>query len=100
MTFRRRDTMPCVGLRADLDTTKLTIGSRPVNQKLKVVGRHRRRDLKRLLQELPLSAADKQALPYIFYRQQLIAIGRYYIIEEFACLQNEAGIEIICSNQH
>ena len=91
--------MSIVGLRADIPIEQLVVASRPLNQKLKVVGRHKRRDLKRLLQELALTPSQKQALPYVFWQDQLVCIGNHFVVEDFACLQNEAGIEVICSNQ-
>ena len=84
------------GLKPELDFTRISIDHRPNNEKLAILGRDKRRDLKRLIQEIDITWQDKQSLPFIFYDQKLIAIGQYFIVREFAAPKGDAGIEIIC----
>ncbi|MCJ8315221.1 MAG: tRNA lysidine(34) synthetase TilS [Saccharospirillaceae bacterium] len=94
--FKQSKQLKNNGLKSDLDLTKLSIDHRPNNQKLSIFSRDKRRDLKRLLQELDLSWQAKKTLPFIFYEHKLIAIGQYFIVNEFAAAKGSGGIEIIC----
>ncbi|BCE03492.1 tRNA lysidine(34) synthetase TilS [Marinicellulosiphila megalodicopiae] len=95
--FKLNEQLQQTGLKANLDIHQFRIDSRPTNQKLSIFGRHQRRDLKRLLQEIDLPWTTKQNLPYIFYGQELIAIGHFFIVNEYASEKGSAGIEIICN---
>jgi tRNA(Ile)-lysidine synthase len=71
------------GLKPELLDKKLTVAFRQGGEKIRSAGRKNTHSLKKLMQEAGMPPWQRSRIPLVYYGEQLIAVGHYWLADEY-----------------
>lgn len=86
---------PGKGLKQELLGNSLNICFRKGGEKFHPLGRQHSRSLKKLLQETDVPPWDRDVIPLVYFKDELIAVAGLWVSQKYAVAEGETGWDIV-----